>query len=713
MAELFIEKAKQAHGDKYDYSKVDYINSSTKVIILCQTHGEFLQTPNKHLMGRNCSKCSGKFMDTNFFIENAKQVHGDKYDYSKVDYIKNTSKVIIICPTHGEFEQNPSGHLSGNNCQKCVGGIKYNTEEFIKKAIDIHGNKYEYSKVNYINSTTTIIIICKEHGDFNQNPRTHLTSGGCPKCGKNIRSDKRKTPLDNFIIRATEIHNNKYNYSKVIYNNAKSKIIIICPIHGDFEQRPDQHLNKKSGCVKCSIQINSDKQRKTTDQFILDAKKIHNEKYDYSKVEYKNVSEKVLIICHVHGEFEQTPNGHLNGAGCIKCSGTLKKTNNEFIDELYKIYGDTIDYSSCNYINRMTNVIIKCPIHNITFTKLPSILLNGSGCPECSRGYHILNNDIFIKKAIEKHGNIYDYSKVNYVKSCKKVIITCLVHGDFEQAPNGHLSGHGCIICGIQKASHKKLSNTVEFINKSSIIHNNLYNYELVDYTKSQNKIIIICPYHGQFKQTASNHLNGQGCPLCRSEKIKNGLNLSNTEDFIQKSKLLFGNIYDYSLTIYTNQNNKVKLICKKHNYSFEQSPKIHFRKMYGCAKCSKCGFSKTSINYLNFIATYYNIYIQHAENDGEYTIPTTKYKADGYCHETNTIYEYHGSYWHGDPNIYDENEINKVTKKTFGELYANTQKKEQLIKDMGYNLVVMWEINWIKINISISILQNKFRKKY
>jgi hypothetical protein len=142
------------------------------------------------------------------------------------------------------------------------------------------------------------------------------------------------------------------------------------------------------------------------------------------------------------------------------------------------------------------------------------------------------------------------------------------------------------------------------------------------------------------------------------------------------------------------------------------QSPHSHLSGC-SCQKCNHCGYSKAQILWLNFIATYYNIHISHAENDGEYTIPTTKYKADGYCEETNTIYEYHGSYWHGDPNIYNENEINKVNKKTFGELYANTQKKEQIIKDIGYNLVVMWENNWIKINISISILQNKFKEKY
>jgi hypothetical protein len=470
-----------------------------------------------------------------------------------------------------------------------------------------------------------------------QLPKTHKRGSGCKQCGLLKVSISKKSNNDKFINNAKLIHGDKYDYSKVEYIKSNQNVIIICPIHGEFLQKPNGHLSKKAGCIKCSTQINSNKQRKTTEQFIIDAKLIHGNKYDYSKVDYKNVSDKVIIICSSHGDFLQSPNHHLGGKGCKKCSGCYKSNTKEFIEKSKQIHNDK-----------------------------------------------------------------YDYSKVDYKNVSDKVIIICPTHGDFIQTPNTHLCGAGCQKC----ANKMYIFTNSDFIEKAKILHGNKYNYDMINYTKMSEKVIILCPIHKEFEQTPSNHItHKQGCPICA------GHYLSNTEEFIEKSIKKHGNKYDYSSVKYINNNTNIKIICTTHGI-FYQTPASHLRGC-GCQKCNIIGYSKAQILWLNFIATYYNIHIQHAENDGEYTIPTTRYKADGYCKETSTIYEYHGSYWHGDPNIYDENEINKVNKKTFGELYAITQKKEQLIKDMGYNLAVMWESNWIKINMSISILQNKFREKY
>ena len=185
----FIERAKKIHGDKYDYSKVEYVNNSTKVCILCPIHGEFWQKPEKHLRGHGCSMCckTGIKSSTKEFIEKAKKVHGEKYDYSKVEYVNNHTKVCIICPIHGEFWQIPNSHLNGNGCYTCSyikrGNDKKTTlDEFIKKAKEIHGNKYDYSKVEYINAWTKVCIICPKHGEFWQTPHQHLSGHGCFKC---------------------------------------------------------------------------------------------------------------------------------------------------------------------------------------------------------------------------------------------------------------------------------------------------------------------------------------------------------------------------------------------------------------------------------------------------------------------------------------------------------------------------------------------------
>lgn len=178
--ETFIKKSKIIHEDKYDYSKFKYTRSHEKSIIICPAHGEFLQDPHIHLSGSGCPKCSGNFSNLNYFLENSKMKHGNKYDYSKFKYTRSHEKSIIICPKHGEFLQSPSNHLL-YGCPKCANNYsdKYH---FIEKSKKIHDNKYDYSKVKYVNNKNNIIIICPEHGEFSQRPDNHLSGNGCPIC---------------------------------------------------------------------------------------------------------------------------------------------------------------------------------------------------------------------------------------------------------------------------------------------------------------------------------------------------------------------------------------------------------------------------------------------------------------------------------------------------------------------------------------------------
>lgn len=183
--EQFILKARNMHGWKYDYSKVEYSNNKTKVCIICPEHGEFWQTPHSHLHGKGCPNCCkrNKKYTTNEFIAKAKEIHGNKYDYSKIEYIDAKTKVCIICPEHGEFWQTPASHLDGKGCEKCV-RTSYDTESFIKCSKNIHGEKYDYSKVEYVNTKEKVCIICPEHGEFFMKPNVHLQGCGCSMCLK-------------------------------------------------------------------------------------------------------------------------------------------------------------------------------------------------------------------------------------------------------------------------------------------------------------------------------------------------------------------------------------------------------------------------------------------------------------------------------------------------------------------------------------------------
>ena len=179
----FIENAKNVHGDRYDYSLVNYVNSRTVVDVICKEHGIFQQTPSNHIGGQNCPVCMNKGKSNNErFIIAAKNIHGDRYDYTLVNYINNSIKIKIICNVHGGFKQRPQRHLQGDGCPKCNGGIKISQDEFIGRAINLHGDRYNYSRVKYVNSSTKVDIVCNIHGIFLMRPNNHLNGQGCPMC---------------------------------------------------------------------------------------------------------------------------------------------------------------------------------------------------------------------------------------------------------------------------------------------------------------------------------------------------------------------------------------------------------------------------------------------------------------------------------------------------------------------------------------------------
>jgi len=252
----FIEKARLIHGDRYDYSLVEYKNSRTKVKIICPIHGVFEQIPNNHInAGRGCNQCgiektaNDKRLPVDQFIQKAREVHGDRYDYSLVEYKNNTTRIKIICPVHGIFEQKPSNHLDGHGCRKC--SSFYTTDQFIEKAKEVHGDRYDYSLVEYKDSQTKVKIICPIHGVFKITPAKHLFNKGCPKCSREEMSKRMSDDSTVFIQKAREVHGDRYDYSLVEYKDSKIKVKIICSIHGVFEQIPNNHTQGQH-CPKCN-----------------------------------------------------------------------------------------------------------------------------------------------------------------------------------------------------------------------------------------------------------------------------------------------------------------------------------------------------------------------------------------------------------------------------------------------------------------------------
>jgi Zn finger protein HypA/HybF involved in hydrogenase expression len=437
---------------------------------------------------------------------------------------------------------------------------------------------------------------------------------------------------DNFIKKANKVHNNKYTYENVIYVNSKTKVNITCKDHGDFQQYMYHHLNN-SGCPKCGKESMAATKRGNKDKFIEKAREVHGDKYNYDHVEYSTSKIKVNITCKDHGVFQQSPNMHLQGNGCKQCA--IKEIAN---------------------INRKTN-------------------------------------EYFIEKSKQVHGDKYNYSLVEYTNIHNNVSILCKTHGLFEQTPGNHYLGHGCPDCGKEVSSSKKRSNAEEFVEKAKLIHGDTYVYDKVNYTTFDIKVEIECGTHGVFLQTPGAHLKGQGCPPCGFIKISNNNSYDN-ETFIIKSALVHGGNYDYSEVDYKGCFEKVKIKCVSHDKYFYQAPHSHLQGT-GCPICARAGFSKIANEWLNRIKSTVSPNLQtinSPKGEKRIVIGDKIFLVDGYCNDRNTVYEFHGDFWHGNPSIYDHTDQHPVIKKTFGELFKRTLHKELLIRNAGYNYVCVWE---------------------
>lgn len=231
--EEFIYKAKETHGNTYDYSKVQYVNAQTKVCIICPKHGEFWQIPRCHVQGNGCPRCNGGVKDTKeTFIEKALRVHGNTYNYDNVNYIKSSNPVEIICSIHGSFSQTPNDHLNGCGCPECgkLNNIQKQTksqEKFIQQAKEVHGNKYTYNKVNYINNKTKVTITCSEHGDFEQLPYNHLQGQGCPKCGRELVAKNHSSKGELQVKSILEKYRINFKYQYTLKHKINNRFVTV------------------------------------------------------------------------------------------------------------------------------------------------------------------------------------------------------------------------------------------------------------------------------------------------------------------------------------------------------------------------------------------------------------------------------------------------------------------------------------------------------
>lgn len=266
---------------------------------------------------------------------------------------------------------------------------------------------------------------------------------------------RKKTNIE-FISHAKLVHGELYDYSQVNYESSFKKVKIICTIHNiPFEIKPNHHLDGQK-CPECSSL------KKDSKLFIEQCSIVHENRYDYSLVDYKTNKSKIKIICQNHGVFIQNAKDHLNGNKCNKCrSSTIDK----FVNKANGLFNFKYDYSLVSYKNSRSKVKITCNKHGI-FEQIANNHLLGHGCPSCN--YIKMDNNSFITICIKTHGDRFNYDDVKFTNTRTKIKINCKIHGQFNQMPNAHLSGQGCPGCNLSKGEYRVekylQSNSIEYI---------------------------------------------------------------------------------------------------------------------------------------------------------------------------------------------------------------------------------------------------------
>lgn len=371
-------------------------------------------------------------------------------------------------------------------------------------------------------------------------------------------------------------------------------------------------------------------------------------------------------------------------------------TREEFVRRGREKHGDKYSYKKVKYSGCNPKVILGCRTCRVWFTtNARTHIRNGSagGCPSCKKSNASLKlvnkaKAKFVARARQLHGNKFKYEQDEYAGYYKPVNVTCTAcDRSFSTTPERHFrrADGDCATCA-QVAT--KLTATERFVEKARKMHGDLYSYKKVDYIGARADVIIGCrTCRSWFKQTPAQHLRGRGCRKC------GGGERSTTEAFIAKARKVHGESYDYSKVEYHTAREKVEIICRECDVSFMQIPNSHLNGS-GCPHCCRPhAHSKLSIKWLEYEAKKRGIKIKHARNGGEFQIPGTRYRADGYHAKSNTVFEFYGDIFHGNPKRYKpSSRPNPYTTKTAGKLYKETMEREELLRGLGYTVMSMWQ---------------------
>jgi hypothetical protein len=457
---------------------------------------------------------------------------------------------------------------------------------------------------------------------------------------------KKRLTTEEFVLRANNIHGNRYDYSLVEYAGTCTKVKIICKTHGVFEQGAQNHFRGQN-CPKCAGKQGG-KKRLTTEHYISRSNVVHNNKYDYSLTKYINNSTRVEIICPAHGMFEQIPQNHFRGEGCPKCGRLNAKQTNL---EKYEVE------------NPQQSQLIRAKVRKTNLQKY-------------GVEYGLMSSVVIDKR---KKTNLQRYGVDNVFAA--GIIQQKIRDTNIERYGVEHPSKNNDI--------KQKWKNTV--IQRYGVEHPSQ-----LDQVKEKKKQTSLKNYHVE---------NPNQSDQVKQKKKQTSLVKYGVEHPNQRpiASSILGKLDTRGWLEQQHHVHKKTLAQISFELGVSESLAALYAQKHGISvkryiSCHQC------IQWLENIMKDHGIFIQHANNLGEYRIPSTRLYVDGYCKETNTIYEFYGDYWHGNPKVYQPDYYNRVLDTTMGELYQRTLTRENIIIEHGYKLVMIWEKDFnLLLNSSFS----------
>jgi very-short-patch-repair endonuclease len=329
---------------------------------------------------------------------------------------------------------------------------KLTLERVLERFHEIHGDRYDYSQVVWVNKQTRMTIVCREHGPFEHTFETHRKGRGCKSCWLEALRAKKERELLKYL---QETYSELYDYSLISYERDRVPLKLVCPTHGVFEIAP-YAIRQPTRSILCSA-CYSDRGRNSKLELgeILDRFKLrHGDRYDYSQLGYKSAHVPVEIICRQHGSFQMKAYVHWTGSGCPSCSTKIVSTA-DCVARFKEVHGERYDYSQVDYQGPEIAVVIICRTHG-AFTSNPANHWKqaGESCTPCRAAKYKTTTAEIVNRFQKVHGHRYDYSRVRYEDMYKDVEIICHQHGSFFMAPANHLTNHACKFCARKDASN-------------------------------------------------------------------------------------------------------------------------------------------------------------------------------------------------------------------------------------------------------------------